>query len=296
MAIRIHQPITRRRLLKSSALAGIAAASGIAKPTISRAADRPSISHGVQSGDVSVDSAVVWARADRPSRALIDWSTTDSFKNSRRVAYVDALPETDLTVNALIEGLPAGQDIFYRVQFQDHASPTILGEPAVGRFRTAPADRRSISFAWSGDTCGQGWGIDESRGGMRLYSTVLRNRPDFFIHSGDNIYADGAIPAEQKLPNGEVWKNLVTEEKSKPAETLNEFRGNYKYNLLDHNVLAFNREIPIFSQWDDHEVTNNWWAGEPLIPRIHADACDPIGKRPGVPQDFLRSLARRVHA
>ena len=265
MSMRIRQAITRRRLLKrTSALAGIAAVSGIARPLVSHAADRPSISHGVQSGDVSVDSAVVWARADRPSRALIDWSTTESFKNSHRAAFVDALPETDLTANVLIEGLPAGQDIFYRIQLQDHTSPTIIGEPVIGRFRTAPADRRSILFAWSGDTAGQGWGIDESRGGMRLYGTMLRNRPDFFIHSGDNIYADGPIPAELKLPNGEVWKNIVTEEKSKPAETLNEFRGAYKYNLLDHNVLAFNREIPIFAQWDDHEVTNNWWPGEPL--------------------------------
>jgi alkaline phosphatase D len=264
MSIRIRPPITRRRLLKTSALAGIAAAGGIARPLVSRAADRPSISHGVQSGDVSVDSAVVWARADRPSRALIDWSTTESFKNAHRAAFVDVLPETDLTAKVLIEGLPAGQDIFYRVALQDYASPTVVGEPVVGRFRTAPADRRSISFAWSGDTAGQGWGIDESRGGMRLYGTMLRNRPDFFIHSGDNIYADGPIPAELKLPNGETWKNIVTEEKSKPAETLNEFRGAYKYNLLDRNVLAFNREIPIFSQWDDHEVTNNWWPGEPL--------------------------------
>src|SRR5262245_62603377 len=130
MAIRIHHPITRRRLLKSSALTGIVAASGIANPTISPAANRPSISHGLQSVDVSVDSAVVWARADRPSRALIDWSTTESFKNSRRVAYVDALPETDLTVNALIEGLPAGQDIFYPVRLQAHASSTIFCQPA----------------------------------------------------------------------------------------------------------------------------------------------------------------------
>src|SRR5215472_2351657 len=269
MAIRIHQPITRRRLLKSSALTGIAAASGIAKPTISRAADRPSISHGLQSGDVSVDSAVVWARADRPSRALIDWSTTESFKTSHRVAYVDALPETDLTVNALIEGLPAGQDIFYRVQLQDHASPTVLGEPKIGRFRTAPGDRRSISFAWSGDTCGQGWGIDEARGGMRTYAAMLKNRPDFFIHSGDTIYADGPLPAEMKLPNGETWKNLVTEEKSKVAETLADFRGNHKYNLLDKNVRSFNAEVPMFAQWDDHEVTNNWWPGEPLTRAEH---------------------------
>jgi alkaline phosphatase D len=90
---------------------------------------------------------------------------------------------------------------------------------------------------------------------------MLRNRPDFFI---DNIYADGPIAAEQKMPNGQIWRNIVSEEKAKPAETLAQFRGNYKYNLLDKNVLAFNREVPIFSQWDDHEVTNNWWPGEPL--------------------------------
>jgi alkaline phosphatase D len=104
---------------------------------------------------------------------------------------------------------------------------------------------------------------------MRAYATMLKNRPDFFIHNGDNIYADGPIAAEQKMPNGQVWRNIVTEDKSKPAETLAEFRSNYKYNLLDKNVLAFNAEIPIFTQWDDHEVTNNWWPGEPLTRAEH---------------------------
>ena len=28
--------------------------------------------------------------------------------------------------------------------------------------------------------------------------------------------------------------------------------------MLDANVRAFNAEVPIFVQWDDHEVTNNW--------------------------------------
>ena len=212
---------------------------------------------------------VIWARADRPARMLVEVATSDSFKTIERALFVDALPESDFTAKALIEGLPAGQDIFYRIRFQDLASPTIVGEPMVGRFRTAPRDRRSISFVWSGDTAGQGWGIDEARGGMRTYATMLRNRPDFFIHSGDTIYADGPILAEQKMPNGEIWKNVVTEEKSKPAETLAEFRGNYKYNLLDKNVRAFNAEVPIFAQWDDHEVTNNWWPGEPLTRAEH---------------------------
>ncbi len=223
MTIRIRSAATRRRFLATSAAAtAFTTIGGIARPFISRANDRPVITHGVQSGDVSTDSGVVWARADRPSRMLVEVSTTESFKDIRNAAFVDALPESDFTAKLLVENLPATQDIFYRVRFQDLASPTIVGEPQIGRFRTAPNDRRSISFVWSGDTAGQGWGIDESRGGMCTYATILKNRPDFFIHNGDNIYADGAIAAEQKMPNGEVWKNIVTEDKSKPAETLAE--------------------------------------------------------------------------
>ena len=260
---------TRRRIVTTSMAAALSGLSGIGRPYLSRAADRPVVSHGVQSGDISNNSGVVWARADRPARMLVEWSTTESFKSIRHAEFVDVLPETDYTANMLLQQLPAGQEIFYRIRFGDFASPNIMSEPMVGRFRTAPADRRSVTFIWSGDTAGQGWGIDESRGGMRTYATMLRHRPDFFIHSGDNIYADGPIPSEQKMPNGEIWRNIVSEDKAKPAETLAEFRGNYKYNLLDKNVLAFNREIPIFSQWDDHEVTNNWWPGEPLTRAEH---------------------------
>ena len=141
---------------------------------------------------------------------------------------------------------------------QNFAKINVVGEPVIGRFRTAPADRRDVSFVWSGDTVGQGWGIDEARGSMRIYEIMARNRPDFFIHSGDTIYADESILPEAKLPNGEVWRNLVTPEKAKVAETPAEFRGNYKYNLLDRRLRTFNAEVPMLAQWDDHEVTNNW--------------------------------------
>ncbi len=255
--------LTRRRLLTTAAAsAALTAAGGIAKPHLSRAADRPAITHGVQSGDVSVDSGIVWARADRPARMLVEVATTDRFETVRGSAFVDALPETDFTAKALIEGLPAGQDMFYRIRFQDHSFPTLLSEPQVGRFRTAPSDRRSVSFVWSGDT--GAWGIDVARGGMRTYATMAKCRPDFFIHCGDHIYADCPLPAERRLPDGEIWRNVVTEEKSKVAQTLADFRGNYKYNLLDENLGGFNAEVPIFAQWDDHEVTNDWCPGEPL--------------------------------
>jgi alkaline phosphatase D len=262
--------LSRRRLLATVGSAAVATGiDGIARPYLSRAADRPVITHGVQSGDVSVDSGMVWARTDRPSRMTVEVATTDSFKTIHRGVFVDALPEGDFTAKALLENLPAGQDVFYRIRFADLAEPTILSEPTTGRFRTAPSDRRSVSFVWSGDTAGQGWGIDEARGGMRAYATMLKSRPDFFLHNGDTIYADGPIAAEVKLPDGTLWKNIVTEDKSKPAETLAEFRGNFKYNLIDRNVRGFNAEVPMLVQWDDHEVYNNWWPGETLPVNEH---------------------------
>src|SRR5262249_27850396 len=151
----------------------------------SRAADRPRITHGLQSGDVTTDSGIVWARTDRPARMLVEAATSDSFRDILAGTYMDALPETDFTAKVLLDELPAGAAPLSRVQFQDLASPPVRGEPAIGRFRTAPAERRSRSFVWAGDTAGQGWGIDEARGGMRTYAAMLANRPDFFIHSGD---------------------------------------------------------------------------------------------------------------
>jgi alkaline phosphatase D len=254
---------TRRHFLAGAAAS--AAGGLIARPFVSRAAERPIITHGLQTGDVSLDSGVVWARVDRPARVAFELATTDSFRHIVKSITLDALPETDFAVKALIDGLPSGQQMFYRVTAADLATPTLRGEPMIGRFRTAPADRRSISFVWSGDTAGQGWGIDEARGGMRIYETMRRLNPDFFIHCGDTIYADNPIEAEKKLPDGSVWKNLVTEDKAKVAETIAEFRGNYKYNLLDRNLRAFNAEVPMLVQWDDHEVTNNWSPSKSLM-------------------------------
>ncbi|WP_371423604.1 alkaline phosphatase [Tardiphaga sp.] len=248
--------MSRRRFLTRSAAAG---ASFLAMPYLSRAADRPVVSHGVQSGDVGINSGMIWSRADRPAQMMVEVATTESFNNARTLPPMAALPETDFTAKLLLDNLPAGQDIFYRVKFRDLSHTEIVGEPVTGRFRTAPADRRDVSFVWGGDVAGQGWGINAEDGGMVTYATMRKHNPDFLIHSGDTIYADGPILPEVKLPDGTVWKNTITvPEKAKVAETLDEFRAAHKYNLLDENVRAFNAQVPIFGQWDDHEVTNNW--------------------------------------
>ena len=250
----MNRRLSRRHFLMMTA----AAAGSLAMPRLSRAADRPMVSHGVQSGDVGIDSGMIWARADRPSQLMVEVATTESFKNARALPPIAALPESDFTVKMLLENLPAGQDIFYRARFRDLSHTAIIGEPVVGRFKTAPADRRDVSFVWGGDVAGQGFGINPDDGGMFTYATMAKHNPDFLIHSGDTIYADGVIAAEVKLPDGKIWKNVTIPEKAKVAETLDEFRAVHKYNMLDEHVRAFNAQVPVFGQWDDHEVTNNW--------------------------------------
>ncbi|MCF3971934.1 PhoD-like phosphatase N-terminal domain-containing protein, partial [Pseudomonas aeruginosa] len=83
-----------------------------------------------------------------------------------------ALGASDHTVKAMLQGLLPDQDIFYRFTASDPYSSHLVSEPIVGRFRTAPMRKRSVRFVWSGDTAGQGWGIDDV--GMKTYSTMLR--------------------------------------------------------------------------------------------------------------------------
>jgi alkaline phosphatase D len=257
ITIRTKTPLTRRRLLiRSASTLALAGMGNLARPYLSRAADRPAIAYGLQSGDVSGHSALVWARADRPARMRVEYSTVESFKTMIGAVSADGLPDRDFTAKALLKELPPGQDIFYRVRFEDETG--LAGEAQTGHFRTARTEKKSISFVWSGDTAGQGWGIDPARGGMRTYHAMLANDPDFFIHSGDHIYADCPIPSELKLGDGGIWHNIVTEEKSAVARNLWQFRGNYKYNLLDDNLRAFNARVPMLAQWDDHEVTDDW--------------------------------------
>src|SRR5437879_1358216 len=211
IAIRTKHALNRRQLLvRSTATIAAAGLGSLAKPYLSRAADRPLIACGIQSGDVSADAAVIWARADRPSRMQVEYSLLENFRTILGSSSADALPDSDCTSKLLLDGLPAGQDIFYRVRFENLDESGIAGEARPGRFRTAPSGRDSVSFVWSGDTLGQGWGIDPSRGGLRTYRTMHNNRPDFFIHCGDHIYADCPVESELKLPNGEIWRRIVT--------------------------------------------------------------------------------------
>jgi alkaline phosphatase D len=263
---RLH--ITRRRLLTGASafggtVLGARLPAGFAAPgVVVSDRERPQIPCGVMSGDPTGGRAIIWSRTDRPARMLVEYATREDFRDAQRVAGPAALAVSDYTARVDLGQLSPGAQIFYRVTFQDLADPKTSSAPAVGSLRMAGEGKRTITFAYSGDEAGQGWGINPEWGGYRLYETMRRHSPDFFIHSGDQIYADNPIVAEVKTDDGKVWKNLTTEGKSKVAETLDEYRAAFAYNLLDENKRRFAAETAFLVQWDDHETRNNWYPGQ----------------------------------
>ncbi|WP_281445803.1 alkaline phosphatase D family protein, partial [Paenarthrobacter nicotinovorans] len=242
---------------------------------------------GIATGDVTTDSAVLWSRASGPGRLTATLNAIDDagellrgrYGFSRTIRGPLATEASDFTAKIHAKGLPAGTRFRLELNFEDENG---MGEAGQGTFSTAPGNKEpndggtsggrgggrpassSQSFVWTGDTAGQGWGINEEIGGMRGYKAMHDVRPDFFIHSGDTIYADGPIAESVTEKDGQVWRNIVTEEVSKVAETLKEFRGRHRYNSLDANMRSLFADVPVIAQWDDHETHNNWYPGQVL--------------------------------
>ena len=298
---------SRRNVLKGAiAAAGAAAvAPSLAVPAhaarpsaVPLVRNRLTLPSGISTGDVTTNSGVLWSRASGAGRLVAKLVAVDeggsALRGSRAFSRIlrgtAASDATDFTSKIHARDLPSGTRFSLTMHFEDPDGNA--GENLSGSFSTAPGSKASSawsrsngekkgqSFIWTGDTAGQGWGINEDIGGMRGYAAMHATKPDFFIHSGDTIYADGPIAAQVTERDGQIWRNLVTEEVSKVAETLNEYRGRHRYNLMDRNVRAMYAEVPVIAQWDDHETTNNWYPGEILTdPRYTERRVDVLAAR-----------------
>ncbi|MCW5802935.1 MAG: alkaline phosphatase D family protein [Deltaproteobacteria bacterium] len=249
--------LTRRGFLAGS-VASVAAACGKA-PTVT--GKRPVVTHGVQSGDVGSGRGNVWARCDEPARMVVEWDTTPSFARARRVTGPLVSPEGDLTGAVTLDGLPDGQTIAYRVRFEREAARG-ASEWVAGRFATPRADR--VRVAWTGDTCGQGYGRNPEFGGLLGFKALREAQPSLFINSGDLIYGDNPILPEQKLDDGRIWKNISNERVARVAQSLDDFRARFAYNFEDEHLRAFAADVSVIAQWDDHETHNNWYPDQRL--------------------------------
>ncbi|GAA2062999.1 alkaline phosphatase D family protein [Williamsia deligens] len=257
--------LSRRSFLTASATAGLlvpavglAGSRASASPGLLRA--RPTLTHGIASGDPRTDGALVWARSDTPARMIVEASPLENFALARRFVGPVLTPATDGTGRVRVTGMPPGATVHYRVTLESDRGTR--SAPLTGTFRTAPVLPGTIRMTWSGDVAGQGWGIDPARGGMRGFGAVADRHSDLFLHSGDTIYADNPLTETVDLGGGQVWRNRMSTAKSAVAQTLDEFRGNHSYNLTDANYRRLAASTTQLVQWDDHETFNNWFPGE----------------------------------
>lgn len=254
--------LSRRDLLRAGSALSLhagAALSALGAEAPVRAAEdggRPA-AFGLQIGDPSPHAVVIAALSDRPARLVATWVAEEDGRAPVDVAGGLALAATDFSARVELRGLPPDRHVVVSARFED-ARTGALSEPLVGRLRTAPATRRDVRLAWSGDLCGQGWGIDVDRGGYRLLDIIRARDPDAFLFCGDRIYADGLLEPARRLPDGTWWTNLVTDATDHVAETLDDFRGRYRYHWLDPAYRRFCAALPVIHQWDDHEVVDNW--------------------------------------
>lgn len=248
--------VSRRTLLAGTAAGATTAlvAPGVAGLTTAR----PELTSGLQFGDVGTDAGIVWSRSSVPGRMLV--TLTDDTGRSRRLEGPWADASRDHTAKVQLTGLRPGARHEVTVSFVDEEGRE--GERATGSFTTGDHTDGATSFVWTGDTAGQGWGINPDLGGMRTYAAMAATEPDFFIHSGDTIYADGPLEETVVEADGQVWRNLLIDEVTEVAQDLRQFRGRHRYNLVDDNVRHLYSRVPVIAQWDDHETTNNWYPGE----------------------------------
>jgi alkaline phosphatase D len=245
---------SRRDLLRAAAAAAAPLPFG---PSAYAARGGGPVASGLQVGDPLPGGQVLCALSDRPARLLAEWTTDADPGEPQRARGGLALPSTDHSAQLVLTDLPPDRTVTLAARFEDLRTGA-LSEPVFATWRTAPATRRDVRICWGGDLAGQGWGIDPARGGYRAFERLLARDPDLFLFTGDRIYADQPIEPSVPLPDGSTWNNLTTEATSRVAETVDDFRGRYRYHHLDPAFRRLCATVPTVHQWDDHEVVDNW--------------------------------------
>jgi alkaline phosphatase D len=237
------------------------------------------ITHGVASGEITNDSAVIWSRSNREAQMHVEYDISSDFLQPKSLNSTSlANQTTDYTARAMLEGLKPDTAYYYRVWFsrsdlyQDNSNSTLLSDSLSGTFRTAPAPDHSspttkpISFIFAADLGGQRHCRQSDTGGYSIFKNMKELSPDFFIANGDMVYAADKCPVEGPSDN---WKNIPGNFSGIADPDVNwtnieQVRDTYlkhwQYNRADPYLQSFLQNVSMYSQWDDHEVINDFGA------------------------------------
>lgn len=191
------------------------------------------LSLGYVAGDVTARSALVWLRADPGSRVSLQFAEDRNLSGANARDEIPVDPNADNSALFSLDPLRPATRYYYRARVAGKApGPT-------ASFCTAPAadENAKVVFCFSGDS-------RESYQPFTVMRAVQAQHPDFFLHLGDTIYAD----------------------RGGNARSLEEFWQKYRANRSDISSQNCFAATSVYALWDDHEVKNDYLAGEPLAP------------------------------
>jgi alkaline phosphatase D len=215
----------------------------------------PQFTHGVASGDVLANKAIVWTRVNKASIITVEVSRTPNFTAVDFRRTVQALAANDFTVKVDASNLRPGTRYFYRWtgsgpegdddDDDDDAeleADCPCSTSAVGRFKTAPlvnvsADAR---FGYTADSDGTRTNRPPSHKNFEVLDRLREENPDFWAYIGDTIYSDSSLRV------------------GGPATTLAQYRQAYKVNRGYPALRNLLRATSTYAILDDHEVHNDF--------------------------------------
>ena len=233
-------PVSRRALLGGAAALATA---GTGLRASARGQARPSFRHGVASGDPLPDRVVLWTRVTADRDLPVTWLVATDPRMTDVVARgtVHATAARDRTVKVDAGRLQPWTTYWYAFEAAGVRSP-------VGRTRTAPAPGQAVDrLRFAVVTCAK-----YDAGFFNAYARVAEADVDAVLHCGDYLYEsaqDGDGPPERlTVPPTEV-------------RTLSEYRRRHAHYKTDPDLQALHAAHPLIAVWDDHESSNDSWAG-----------------------------------
>jgi alkaline phosphatase D len=228
------------------------------------------VTYGIASGDVTNDSAVVWSRSNQEAQMHVEYDTNSNFSQPKSMNAATLTNQTtDYTAYVKLERLSPDMLYYYRVWFSNK-SDSLNSGTLTGSFRTAPdpsfSSTKPLSFIFAADLGGQKHCRQADNGGYSIFEKMKELSPAFFIANGDMIYAADKCPV--KGPSDD-WKNIPGNFSgiadpdvnwNNTEQVRDTYLKHWQYNRADPYLQGFLQNTSMYTQWDDHEVINDFGA------------------------------------
>ena len=256
---------TRRTLLRQALLAAAASMLIPVRLALAHAATKlkadPFKLLGVASGDPTANGVVLWSRLALDLADTERWGLeADAYRVSwevRPAGQATARPvrsgtaiaarEKGYATHVEVTGLQPGRPYAYTFR--------IGGYEASGITRTAPrtdvmADKLRFAFC----SC-----AEYEYELYYTYDAMAAEQPDFIVHLGDYIYEETYDRFFK--PGSDPRPRRLRFDRDTPLRTLAQYRRRYAEHKTDPMLQRAHASAPWIVTWDDHEVANDYAAG-----------------------------------